>query len=260
MITSTAQVDVLSGEDCSRPGFACETNDLVRYLPSIMVALFFMTFMMSSNMLFNSIGVEKENRTIEILMTSIKPQQLLTGKTIALGFSGFVQMVIWLGTIFLLFNLGGTTLSLPENFTFPPYIIFWSIAFFLGGFAVYASLMAGAGALVPKVKEAGAANFIAMIPLMFGYIVGLIAPIAEVTDSILPVFLSFFPLTAPVVMIMRLTDSIVPLWQLLLSVGLLFSTAYFVLQAVSAMFHAQNLLSGEPFSIRRFTKALIGTD
>jgi ABC-2 type transport system permease protein len=258
MVTSSVEADVLSGEDCSRPGFACETNDLVRYLPSIMVALFFASFMTSSTMLFNSIGVEKENRTIEVIMTSITPHQLLTGKTMALGFSGLLQMVVWLAAIFILFNLGEKTLSLPEDFTFPAYIIGWSIVFFLGGFSVYASLMAGAGALVPKMKEAGAANFIAMIPLFVGYIVGLLAPIAGLTNDALPVILSLFPLTAPVVMIMRLTDSIVPLWQLLLSAGLLFVSAYFIMRAVSTMFHAQNLLSGQPFSVRRYFQAIFG--
>jgi len=258
MVTSSAEAEVLSGDDCSRPGFSCKSNDLIRYLPSIMVALFFASFMTSSNMLFNSIGVEKENRTLEVIMTSITPRQLLTGKTMALGFSGLLQMVVWLAAIFILFNLGGKTMNLPDDFTFPGIIIGWSIVFFLGGFAVYASLMAGVGAMVPKVKEAGSANFIAMIPLFLGYIVGLFSPIAGVTDDFIPVFLSFFPLTSPVVMIMRLTDSIVPLWQLLVSAGLLFISAYYIMRAVSTMFRAQILLSGKPFSAVRYYKALLG--
>jgi len=176
----------------------------------------------------------------------------------ALGFSGLLQMVVWLAAIFILFNLGGKTMNLPDDFTFPGIIIGWSIVFFLGGFAVYASLMAGVGAMVPKVKEAGSANFIAMIPLFLGYIVGLFSPIAGVTDDFIPVFLSFFPLTSPVVMIMRLTDSIVPLWQLLVSAGLLFISAYYIMRAVSTMFRAQILLSGKPFSAVRYYKALLG--
>jgi len=69
MVTSSAEAEVLSGDDCSRPGFSCKSNDLIRYLPSIMVALFFASFMTSSNMLFNSIGVEKENRTKKIVLS-----------------------------------------------------------------------------------------------------------------------------------------------------------------------------------------------
>ena len=248
----------VSEEDCSRPGIACESNELIRMMPSLLVAIFFIAFMSSSSMLFNSIGAEKENRTIELLMLSINPRQLLAGKTLALGIAGMVQTVVWLGAIYISFNLGGSTLSLPEGFSFPVEIVAWSLVFFIGGFALYASLMAGAGALVPKMKEAGIANFIAMSPLFFGYVFGIMAPLADATGSTFLVILSIFPLTSPVVMIMRLTDGLVPLWQLLLSIGLLFITAYFALQTVAAMFHAQNLLSGQPFSVKRYLRALAG--
>jgi ABC-2 type transport system permease protein len=97
-----------------------------------------------------------------------------------------------------------------------------------------------------------------MFPLFFGYVFGIIAPLAEATGSAALVFLSIFPLTSPVVMVMRLTDGHVPPWQLLLALGLLFITAYFALRMVAAMFHAQNLLSGQPFSVKRYLKALAG--
>jgi len=256
----TPEVDgtVVNQEDCSRPGIACESNELIRMMPSLLVAIFFMAFMSSSSMLFNSIGVEKENRTIELLMLSINPRQLLGGKTLALGMAGLVQTIAWLVAILIVFNLGGSTLSLPQGFRFPVEIVIWSLVFFIGGFGLYASLMAGAGALVPKMKEAGIANFIAMFPLLFGYMFGLMAPLAEATGSKFLVFLSIFPLTSPVVMVMRLTDGFVPLWQILLSIGLLFISAYAALQIVAAMFHAQNLLSGQPFSVKRYLKALAG--
>jgi hypothetical protein len=59
-------------------------------------------------------------------------------------------------------------------------------------------------------------------------------------------------------MVMRMTDSSVPLWQLLLSAGLTFLTAYLVLRAASAMFQAQNLLSGQSFSVQRYFRAMLG--
>lgn len=258
-IAPQAQPDSASSEDCSRPGFACQSNDLIRYLPLILVGLFYASFMASSSMLFNSISSEKENRTIEVVLLSIHPRQLLAGKTIALSIAGLLQTVAWLGAIFILFKIGVQTLSLPENFSLPTGILAWSLVFYIGGYAVYASLMAGAGALVPKMKEAGGANFIAMIPLFVAYMVGLISPIAGVTNESLPVALSLFPLTAPVVMVMRLADGIVPLWQLLLSAGLTYLTAYFSLRTAAVMFQAQNLLSGQPFSISRYLRALFNS-
>ncbi len=245
-------------EDCSRPGAACRSNDLIRFTPSIMVAIFFIAFMASSSRLFNSVGTEKENRTIEVLMLSLSPRQLLAGKTLGLGIVSILQMIVWLAAIYISFKLGGSALRLPENFVFPADILIWSLVFFLGGYGLYASLMAGAGALVPRMKEAGIANYIALFPLFLGYAFGLLAPLAKATDSAFLVFLSFFPLTSPIVMVMRVTASIVPLWQLLLSTLLLFGTAYFALRAVANMFQAQNLLSGQPFSLRRYLGAMVG--
>lgn len=256
-IVESSQVETLIGDDCSRPGFGCQSNDLIRYIPSAMVALFFIIFLNSSNLMFNSIGTEKENRTIEVLLTSIEPRQFLAGKTIAVGLTGLIQMCVWLGTVYLIFKLGGGTLKLPENFVFPTIIFFWSILFFLGGFSVYAVLMAGVGAMVPRIKEAGAANFIAIAPLMLGYVVGLYAPIAGLTDNVVPVVLSYFPLTSPVLMVMRLTDGVVPTWQLVISSTLLFISAFYILRVVSRMFRAQILLSGQSFSITNYLKAFV---
>jgi len=253
---SAAQGNQDGSEACSRPGSACESNDLIRYIPSIMAALFFVSFMNSSTMLFSSIGIEKENRTLEVLLLSISPRQMLTGKTIGLASAGLIQTMVWLGAVYTIFNLGGSTLNLPEDFTFPIYILVWSLIFFLGGYGVYASLMAGVGALVPKMKDAGAANMIAISPLLIGYIVGIIAPLAEVADAVIPLILSFFPFTSPIVMVMRLTDSIVPLWQLLLSAALLLATNVLINRATASMFQAQNLLSGQPFSVKRYLKIM----
>lgn len=252
------QSDSRLEEDCSRPGVACQSNELVRFLPSLLVVLFYMSFMMSSSMLFSNIGTEKENRTIEVLLLSVSPRQLLAGKTLALASAGLLQTIVWLAATYALFNLGGQTLNLPENFVFPIDILVWGIGFFIGGYLLYASMMAGAGAMVPKLKEAGAASFIAMSPLMAGYIVGLIAPIAGITHTLLPYLLSFFPFTSPVVMVMRIANSTVPFWELLLSIGLLYMTAYLAFRAVAAMFHAQTLLSGQPFSLRRYFSVMLG--
>ena len=160
--------------------------------------------------------------------------------------------LVWLAAVYTVFNIGGSTLSLPEGFSFPGDIIIWSLVFFVGGFGIYASLMAGVGALVPKMKEAGAANLIVISPLLLGYIIGIMAPLAESAESALPIILSFFPLTAPIVMIMRLTNSLVPLWQLVLSMVLVLATNVLIIRATASIFEAQHLLSGQPFSLKRY--------
>jgi ABC-2 type transport system permease protein len=246
-------------DNCARPGGACESNDLVRYMPSIMTALFFATFMTSSSMLFNSIGIEKENLTIEVLMTSISPRQLLVGKTLGLGAAGLLQTVVWLMAVYFSFNLGEKPLSLPENFEFPVDILIWGMVFFLGGYGLYASLMAGVGACVPKMKAAGVANYIAIFPLFIGYLFGLFARLTHTANSTLIITLSIFPLTSPVLMMMRLTNDTIPVWQPTFSAILLFISGFLALRAAADLFHARNLLSGQPFSLRRYLAALVGS-
>jgi ABC-2 type transport system permease protein len=165
-----------------------------------------------------------------------------------------------MGTVLLLINTGGQTLNLPPGLTIPTSMLFWAMIFFVFGFATYASLLAGVGALASKLKEASQASFLVLAPLLVGYMIGLLAPLTEASRAALPVALSLFPLTAPVVMIMRLTDGSVPLWQLLLSVALMGITTYLIVRAVAAMFRAQHLLSGQPFSVRRYFGALLGRE
>jgi ABC-2 type transport system permease protein len=177
---------------------------------------------------------------------------------LALGISGLLQTIIWFCAVFYVFNRGSLALRLPENFIFPVEILVWSLAFFIAGYLLYASLMAGAGALVPRLKESGITSAIIVFPLLVGYMIGIYAPLGRATEATLPVIASILPFTAPVVMVMRLTDGNVPTWQILVSLGLTFLTAYLTLRAVAAMFHAQNLLSGQPFSLNRYVKMLTG--
>jgi len=245
-----------AGQGCSTPGATCESNLLVRYLPMIMLVLFYIFVTTGSSLLLRSITTEKETRVIEVLMLSLSPLQILAGKIVGLGLATLLQMMAWVGTVFLVFRTGGQTLNLPEGFQVPPTLLVWGLVFFLLGYAVYASLMAGAGALVPKVKETTQVTWVVTMPIFAGYLIGLF--LLEDPHGRIATALSLFPLTSPILMIMRLTVGGVPLWQPLLAAVLLALTAILVIRAVARMFHAQNLLSGQSFSARRFYAALLG--
>jgi ABC-2 type transport system permease protein len=256
-LTPKPQYDRYAEEDCSTPGPACKSSTFVRYIPFIMAILFYMFITMGSSLLIRNVSGEKENMVMEILMQSIHPRQLLTGKLIGLGIASLLPTIAWLGASYIILRMGGGVLNLPAELTIPPSILVWGIVFFILGYVVYASLMAGAGALVPNMKEITQATWVVMLPLFIGYMVAVMAS-GEAPHGALPTALSLFPLTAPIVMIMRLTIGGVPLWQPLLAAGLMALTAVFVVRAVARMFRAQTLLSGQPFSARRFANALLG--
>jgi ABC-2 type transport system permease protein len=197
---------------------------------------------------------------IEILILSIDTNEMMAGKIIGFGIASFLQVLVWIGSLFAIMQIGGQTLNLPVGFSLPPSMAFWSITFFILGYVIYSSLMAGAGALVPSVKEITSASFLMMLPLMIGYFVS-ITPLGQRSPhGLVSTILSIFPLTAPVSMIMRVTIGGVPTWQLILTVVLMIISAVIVVRSVARLFRAQILLSGQPFSPRRFVSALLTSD
>jgi ABC-2 type transport system permease protein len=233
-----------------------ETNPLTFAVPYATMIIFYTVIIMSSSLLLNSVTVEKQNQVMEILMSSIGPRQLLAGKIIGLGLTGLLQTMIWFGTGYILLRLSGRTFNLPQGLELPLSILVWGIVFFLLGYAVYASLMAALGALVPNLKEGSQATILVIWPTIVPMF--LVSILIEQPHGALATALSLFPLTAPMTMMLRLSAGSVPMWQLLLAVGLLLITVYFILRAVARVFHAQYLLSGQTFSVKRYFGALVG--
>jgi ABC-2 type transport system permease protein len=248
------------GDECTSAGYSCDSNPIIRLLPMAVLILFFIFISTSAGLLLRSVSKEKENRTMETLLLSLKPTELLSGKVIGLGLLAILQMLLWFGTGFVILRIGGNTLNMPPGVELPVSILAWGAILFLGGYAIYASLMAGLGALVPDIKAASQASFVVMFPLFIGYFLSVMPPVQEAPHGLLTTILSIFPFTAPVVMMMRLTVGGVPTWQLILTVVLLIFTVIAVVRAVSGMFHAQTILSGQPFSPKRYLKALVGRD
>jgi ABC-2 type transport system permease protein len=230
------------------------SNPLTFFLPYIVTFLFYIVILTSSTLLLNSVSGEKQNRMMEILMTSLTPTQMLTGKIIALGLVGLLQTIIWSGSGYLLLSFSGRQFALGEAFKLPPSILLWGILFFLLGYAVYASLMAGLGALVPNIREASQTTTVVIIPLIIPLM--FISVMVQSPNSPLPVFLSLFPLTAPVSMMTRLAATQVPIWQPALAAVLIAATAFLLVRAAAKLFRAQNLLSGQSVSTKAFFSAL----
>ncbi len=229
---------------------------LTFFLPYIVTFLFYIVIMTSSSLMLSSVTNEKQNRVMEILMTSITPRQMLTGKIIALGLVGLLQTVVWLGAGLLMLRFSGKAFALGAAFQLPVSILAWGILFFIFGYAVYASLMAGIGALVPSLREASQLTTIVILPMIIPLM--FISTLINTPDSPLATFLSIFPLTSPVSMMTRLSATQVPMWQVLTALGLLAATAWLLVRASASLFKAQNLLTGQSLSTMGFIKALVG--
>jgi ABC-2 type transport system permease protein len=233
-----------------------QDNPLTFFLPYAVTIIYYIIILGAASLLLTSVTKEKENRVVEILMASVTPRQLLAGKIVGLGAVGLMQTVLWVGTGYGLLRLSGRTFSLPASFQLPPSFLVWGLIFFLLGYAIYASLMAGMGALVPNLREAGQATFVVILPLIIPMM--LISILIEEPNGALATTLSLIPLTAPVAMMTRLAAGSVPWWQPAVSSVLMALTAFLIVRAVAGMFRAQTLLSGQAFHLGRFFKALAG--
>ena len=233
-----------------------ESNLLTFFLPYAVTMIFYFIILSAASLLLSSVTKEKENRVLEMLMVSVTPRQLLTGKIIALGLIGLLQTVIWVGTGRLLLARSGMTFNLSSAFQLPASFLVWGVVFFLLGYAVYASLMAGLGALVPNLREASQVTILVIFPLIIP--IFLLSVLINDSNGILATILSLIPFTSPVTMMLRLSAGSVPLWQTILSALLLAATAMLVVRSVARMFHAQTLLSGQTFSRKLFFDALLG--
>jgi ABC-2 type transport system permease protein len=242
-------------DECSIPGYTCESNELIQLLPIFIMAIIYISIISGGSILLRLVSSEKDSRIMEILLLSASPNQLLNGKVISYCILGFLQVLAWLGAVYLVFRIGGTTLSLPPGFSLPISLLVWGLIFFVLGYAVYATIMAGAGALTPKVSQYTSVYFIVSSPLLISYLFSIM--LAMRPHSPLAVGLSIFPLSAPIMMMTRLTVGNVPLWQPILAAVLTIIMAVLIIRAVARMFRAQMLLSGQPFSIQRYLKALM---
>jgi ABC-2 type transport system permease protein len=229
----------------------------ISMLPFVVTIAVMLPLFTGGGYLLQSLAQEKGNRVMEVLLVSLRPRQLLTGKLLGLAALVLVQYAIWVaiaGVVLVVTGQGagqllaGIQLSTTEVLLIVPYA--------LGGFGLYAALMAGIGALTEDVEGSRGWVFVLTLPMMIP--IYLWTVIANAPNGPFAVALSLFPYSAPVAMLMRMTASAVPPWQLTLSLGLLALAVAGTIWLMARLFRAQTLLSGEPLSLARFWAALTG--
>jgi ABC-2 type transport system permease protein len=218
------------------------SNPWTIFLPYSVMFMYYILILMSASFLVTSLAKERENYLLEIIMVSVSPNQLLAGKIIGLGLIGLLINFLWVGTGLLLLRLGGGRLSLPQEFQLSGSLLVWGILFFLLGYLIYASLMSALGVMLPNMREISQATFILLIPMLIPIM--FVGSLVEQPNGWLAVVFSLFPFTSPVAMMMRLTVTQVPLWQIVLSLLLLVGASVLTVRAVAGIFRAQTMFAG----------------
>lgn len=225
------------------------SNPLTTLVPMAVLFIFFFLLVMSSGFMLQSVSREKENRTVEILLLSLRPRELMLGKILGLSVVALLQMAVWIGGGLLVLGRGKEVLNGAAAFELPVGFVIWALLYFLLGYLLYASLMGAIGALAPNVRESGQFTLLVLLPLMIP--VWFNSLFIQTPDSPLALVLSLFPLTAPTSMITRLAATQVPTWQIAASLAGLAVTTFFLVQASARFFRADTLLTNTTINWQR---------
>lgn len=225
------------------------------FVPYGVTLFFYMIVFITSSMLLNAVGKDKDNRVMEVMLSSVRPTSLYIGKLTGLGLASLLQLAVWFGAALVLLRLTGRTFSLPEILNLPASLYLYGILFFIGGFIFYGSLMAGIGAMAPNLREGSQSTFIVALPLFLTLFT--INNLIQKPHGPLATTFSLLPPTAPVAMMTRLTVGGVPAWQIILAYVLLFVSDFLLILGVSNLFRSQNLLTGSKFSFKLFLRELV---
>ena len=240
-----------------------------------MLSYFFV--LMYGAMIMNSVIEEKTNRIVEVIVSSCKPLELMLGKILGVALVGFTQVAIWavlLGIAGTVLGMGfiGAAVASPEavdaaqamaqssqsdgfvemllsvNYV---QILFFFVVYFIGGFLLYASLFAGFGSAVDQASDASQFT----TPIMIVIIIALYASLAcmENPDGDVAFWCSMIPFTSPMVMMVRLPYD-VPVWQMALSVAVLYGTAIGLTALSAKIYRTGILLYGKKNSFKDVIK------
>ena len=188
-----------------------------------------------------SIIEEKTSRVFEVLLATIKPEEMMAGKVLGVGAVGLTQVAIWLGAALLYFQfvLAASGMHFPLSGT----QMFFFVLFFLLGYILYSAVAAALGAMTSSEQELQQLNMVLMLPLIACSVV--IFRVVTDSDGLLARAFSFFPFCTPLIMYVRIAVKQPPTWQIALSIVDLVLTILVVLWFASRIYRVGILMYGK---------------
>ena len=190
-------------------------------VPMIFAFLLIMSIASSSGYLLQGLGEEKENRVMEVLLSSVSPRQLLTGKILGLGAAGLIQVIVWLVSLIILTQMAsGIIGGMLAGLKIPDNMLLLGIIYFILGYLLFAVIEAGMGAIGANAKESQQMVVALILPAILPFYIFILF-LRDNPDHVLGTVLTLIPVTAPMSVFVRLGLSEIPLWELLVSIGLM---------------------------------------
>lgn len=220
-----------------------ETFMQVLFTTMAFIMMLYMTVLLYGQMIGRSVVTEKTSKTVEIMLSSVTSRDLMFGKILGLGLAGILQYGIWVSMAMILVKFIGPLL----NLAMPPALslgnLAWLVLFFVLAFFLYASAYAALGAASEDEHHLGQIAWPLLMFLMIPLI--MISALVTNSESALSVALSFFPLTSPIVMMIRVLVATPPLWQILLCIAILAASVAGMALLAAKVFRIGILMTGK---------------
>jgi ABC-2 type transport system permease protein len=225
---------------------------------TIMMFMLYMFILLYGQMVMTSIIEEKNNRVLELVISSAKPFDLMLGKIVGVALVAVTQVLIWAVIVcsfsaFVMPSLitgvmSGADGSMSEvigqfgDVTYVIGLFVDMLIYLIGGYLIYAAIFAAIGSAVDNVQDASQLQTIAVVPILAGLVISM-AVVADPNSS-MAVWGSIIPFTSPMVMMARITFG-VPFWQLALSIALLYVGIIFVIWFAAKVYRVGIFMYGK---------------
>ncbi|MBD5653812.1 MAG: ABC transporter permease [Candidatus Eremiobacteraeota bacterium] len=230
-----------------------------------LIFILYLAIIIASQSVMSSVAEEKTSRIAEILVATIEPSMLLAGKTLAAAVVAMVQIALWLATAAVLLpyvaaSLSGSiaaanAVSQPSAaLLFDPWELVAFLVFFVLGYLQYSTIYAAAASLISRTEDLASVTTPVILPVVGAFFIAqfaLIAPTAPVVIAC-----SFVPLLSPFVMFTRIAVSTVPVWQIVLAIGIDAATVVASFWAAGKIYRVGMLLYGKLPSPKQIFAAL----
>jgi ABC-2 type transport system permease protein len=226
--STSVRVDALSPVDPAR------VQEIVVGL--LVAGALYISLMVYGQIVAAGVIEEKSNRIVEILLTAVRPWQLMMGKITGIGLVALVQIAA-VAAVAVVLGSATKLVSIP---TLGVDVVVSGVVWFVLGYLMYALLFAGAGSMVSRQEDVGSVSVPVILVIVASWIIALTVAAPDPGSAATTIF-SMIPLMSPVIMPVRIAAGVVPLWQVVVSVILVLATIY-VLAAVAGRIYRNSVL------------------
>jgi ABC-2 type transport system permease protein len=211
----------------------------------VLFILMYMVILLYGMNVARSIIEEKTSRVFEVLLATIRPEEMMAGKVIGVGSVGLTQVAVWLFTAIVLTSssIMGALAGGKVHVTLGPMQIIFFVVYFLLGYLLYSSIAAALGAMVNSEQELQQLNMLLVMPLAGCFFA--MVPVITNPGGTLARLLSFIPFCTPLIMYLRISLSTPHAWEIALSIGLMLISIYAVLWVASRIYRVGILMYGK---------------